>query len=444
MNNELRSEMQQRAVGLLLDKHRLIVNWGTGVGKSRVAVDAVDRLSGEGRSRILLLVAESAHKKNWLGEFTSCKGDEKGKELFSLLTVECYASLNKYEGTQWDCIIADEGHHLRSENRTRYLSTLRSDYVLVLSATLSDRRDGDELIRTLIGTFGQFESLHFGVQDAIESGILSEPRIYVHLLPLYKVKARQQVVVEWGKPWLRKEGECEFEDFKQIYENLKERSVKMTVNCTAKQGYDLLTEWFEQKKKDSDDLLEEIAGTRGDSRRRELLKQHQYLQNEIKQYGLRRKMLLGRSKTSYAKWLIDSYLCKKKFVCFCTDIPQGQALGGENIIHSNRKGNDGVIQAFNDGTIRSLFAVGMIKEGQNLAGIEAGLIVQLGGKERDFVQEFGRAMRARYPEQHLIVFNDTRDVCYYKNAVKAGVLPGVAAILQSRGIDPKYIHIIRR
>jgi ERCC4-related helicase len=85
----------------------------------------------------------------------------------------------------------------------------------------------------------------------------------------------------------------------------------------------------------------------------------------------------------------------------------------------------------------------MIKEGQNLAGIEAGLIVQLGGKEREFVQEFGRALRSRTPEQHLIVFNDTRDVYYYKNAVGQDQIPGIDAILQKRAIDKKYIRIVR-
>lgn len=440
-NHNLRSEMQARAVGLLLEKHRLLVNWGTGVGKSRVAVESVDRLYSAGCRRILLLVAETAHKGNWLNEFTGCKGPERGKCLFDALTVECYASLKKYEETEWDLIVADEGHHMRSDNRTKSLATMKSNYVLVLSATLSDKRDGDELIRTLIGTFGQFESVHFGLQDAIDHQILSEPQIYVHLLPLEKIRERQQVVVEWGVPWYRKERECEYADFESLHESLKERSVKMTVNCSAKEGYDLLTKWYEGKKKECSDLLDEIARTAGDEKRKRLLKQLQYLQNEVKQYGMRRKMLLGRSKTGFAKWLIKKYLSDKKFICFCTDIPQGEALGGENIIHSQRKGNLNVIRAFNEGEINSLFAVGMIKEGQNLAGIEAGLIVQLGGKERDFIQEFGRAMRSSSPVQHILVFNHTRDVIYYKNAI--GPQDKDAGLFGRRGINPKYIHLLR-
>ena len=440
-----RSELQSEAVRTILEHHRLIVNWGTGVGKSRVAIETIDSLYIKGKRRILLFVAESAHKENWHNEFLECKGRERGEELFQSVVVECYASIKKHEGSSWDLIVADEGHHLRSNKRTVSLSTIRSDYVLILSATLSDKNDGDELIRTLIGTYGPFESLHLGVQDAIDNGILAEPKIYVHLLPLEKVKAPQQVVVGWGKPWLREEAECNWDEFQVLRqsESVMNRAYKMTVNCTALQGYQLLSEWFEMKREESEALLEEIANTLSDKKRKSLLSELRCLENEIKQYGMRRKMLLGRAKTSFAKWLIDSYLNKKKFVCFCTDIPQGQALGGENIIHSQRKGNADVIASFNKGDIRSIFAVGMIKEGQNLAGIEAGLIVQLGGKERDFVQEFGRALRSRTPEQHLIVFNDTRDVYYYKNAVGQDQIPGIDAILQKRAIDKKYIRIVR-
>ena len=119
----------------------------------------------------------------------------------------------------------------------------------------------------------------------------------------------------------------------------------------------------------------------------------------------------------------------RKFVCFCADVDQARQLGGENVIYHQRRDNEKVIKDFNDGRIRSLFAVNMIQEGQNLAGIEAGVILQLGSKERQFIQKFGRALRARYPEQHIVIINKTHDVDFYRNSVE--------------GIDRKYIKMIR-
>ena len=71
----------------------------------------------------------------------------------------------------------------------------------------------------------------------------------------------------------------------------------------------------------------------------------------------------------------------------------------------------------NRGDIRSIFAVNMLIEGQNLAGIQVGVAVQLGGKDRKFVQQLGRAMRAKDPEQHIIVIDGTRDVDYLETAL---------------------------
>ena len=97
------------------------------------------------------------------------------------------------------------------------------------------------------------------------------------------------------------------------------------------------------------------------------------------------------------------------------------------MIHSKRKGKDETIEKFNSGELTSLFAIGMIQEGQNLAGIEAGVIIQLSGKERKFIQELGRTMRAKEPEQHVIVFRGTRDDFYYENSLG--------------DINPKYLRI---
>ena len=428
-----RQELQDEAIRTLLENRNLIVAWGTGVGKSRVAVRSAEHIREAGGERILLLVAETAHKANWKNEFLDALGLERARFVCSHVTVECYASLEKYEGTSWDLIIADEAHHLRSDLRTGLLSTLKADYFLALTATLSEKGDGDGLIRTLNATFGLFRTLDFNVQAAIDNGILAEPKIYVHILPLEEISAPQHVVITWGPFKSRREFSCSYEEFVTFIENdrANNTAVKATVSCTAKQGYDLLTKYLNAAKKDYDDASHKYAKAEASGDQAGINKYKwkvQSAKNEWLQYGTRRKALIGESKTAFSSWLL-SKMEGKKYVCFCSSIEQGVELGGENIIYAERKDNAAVLDDFNNGSRRSIFAVGMIQEGQNLKGIEAGVIIQLSGKERVFVQKFGRALRSKNPEQHIVVMNDTQDVTYYKTAIS--------------GINNDYIHMLR-
>lgn len=78
--------------------------------------------------------------------------------------------------------------------------------------------------------------------------------------------------------------------------------------------------------------------------------------------GSKRKAFLGRCKTRFAKWLLGQ-IGDRKLICFCSDVKQGEELGGDKVVNAKRRDNAAVIQAFNDGQTRSLFAVGMLQEG---------------------------------------------------------------------------------
>jgi superfamily II DNA or RNA helicase len=70
----------------------------------------------------------------------------------------------------------------------------------------------------------------------------------------------------------------------------------------------------------------------------------------------------------------------------------------------------------------------MITEGMNLTDIQTGIIVQLDGKERLFVQKFGRSLRAEDPVTFIFYFKDTQDEVYLKTALE--------------NVDAKYIQHI--
>ena len=60
----------------------------------------------------------------------------------------------------------------------------------------------------------------------------------------------------------------------------------------------------------------------------------------------------------------------------------------------------------------------MLQEGQNLTDIEVGIIVQLDGKERSFIQRFGRSLRAEDPVQYIFYYKNTRDEEYLNNVLE--------------------------
>jgi len=420
-----REQLQADAVRAFLQNKSLIVNWGTGVGKSRVAVEAVRRLIPS-KERILLLVSETAHKANWRREFIDALGETEGCELFGALVVECHASLHKYENTAWDVIIIDEGHHLRSERRTGLLSTITSEYVLVLTATLSEDGDADNLVQTLDRTFKPFEGKYFSVQDAIDNAILGEPKIFVHYLPLRAIKAVQTIVFEWGMKDRRVEIECDVKNF-ELFAGKPKRypHVRLTMHGTAAECYDFLSSKVEFFKK-------QYLRSRESAGLREGEEPDGFtavLRDRMNLAAVKRKRLLGQAKTTFARWLLaQPALNGKKLVCFCSDVDQAEALGGENAISARRNDCETVIARFNADAIRTIFAVDMIKEGSNLKGIQAGVVIQLGGKERDFIQKFGRVFRCGQPEQHIIVIGGTRDEYYLDKALA--------------GIRPEYVHKI--
>lgn len=367
-----RDKLQNQALELLRSKGRLILNWGTGVGKSRVAVKAMNAiLKAVPEARFLLMVQETPHKENWKTEFREALGKEAAEEVLEHTVIDCYASLGKHKHTSWEMIIFDEGHHLRSVKRQEMVKTMSSKRVLVLSATLNDSHDADEMIETLTMTFGEFKSLTYGLQDAIDSNILATPEI--HLVP-----------VVLGR------------DNKEKYESLSDY-----MDSRSRDYFRLRAEFFlDNEDPDNEDTLE--------------------LRNKWLSAGARRKRMLGHSKTRVARKILNQQLKDKRKICFCSSIDQITWLGGTNHVSSKNtsKENSEAIADFNEGRQDVLFAMGMLQEGQNLKNIEAGLIIQLDGKSRAFIQKFGRVMRGKKPILYILYAKDTHDEGYLENALK--------------------------
>ena len=387
-----RDELRVAVLDALKKTNNVAIQAATGIGKSKIALDAIGEIKAKS---ILFVVAEVAHIQNWKDEFNKWGFNQES-------TIICYASLKKYINTSWDVVVFDEAHHLASELRLEIFDTINAKYRIFLSATLKD-----SLIYKLEASCGPITSIKARLQDAFDDNILPEPKIYLIPLVLDNKNYNQEIIEEWGRSGLRREIECLYKDRWTFIRN-KSRypNLRLRIICTQQQKYDYLTEQFNYYK------------NRYMNTRNEIIK------NKWLQCGSKRKVFLGSIKLPVAYDLLQQ-LKNKRFICFCTNIEQAEYLGGENAVHSKRRDNADVIQKFNNKEINSLFAVGMLQEGVNLNDIDAGVIIQLDGEERSFIQRFGRTLRADSPEQYIIYYRATRDEEYLRNALE--------------NIDKKYI-----
>lgn len=396
--NDIRDKLQKEAFDQLFRYDRLILRWGTSVGKSRVFVDAVNYmiLSSLECPTILLVVAERAHVQNWKDEFIKVLGEVDGKSALAYVTIICYASLKKWRNTHWTLACFDEGHHMDTSIRREIICTMSFNRMLILSATVPK-----DLSEWLSMKFGDFHVNRVSLQDAIDVDILPEPRFICMELMLSDCVRDQTVEMHIpGKP---------VGNITDIWPNrwtyLKNRKkyagYSVTLKCTEKEKYDYLNGQFEYYKR----RYFEEGGER--------------LKNMFLQWGSRRKRCLGDLKTSYVFPLIKSLRTeRKRFICFCSSILQAEVLGGKNSVHSKNSFSFNLIGRFNRKESDELFAVGMLTEGQNLKDIQTGVIVQLDGTERLFIQKSGRAMRAENPEIIIFYFKDTKDEDYLKKALE--------------------------
>ena len=381
-----REELTKTIVELGENNNRIILSWPTGLGKSFGSLQLAKLWKPK---KVLLVVAEVPHKDNWKAEIY------KFSTLYSYnllekadVTIICYASLHKY-ADKYDMIIFDEAHHMFTDRRLDYIKEYKTDKIVLLSATLSV----DQIFRAN-ALFGKFKLSDISLQEVIENEILPTPKIKLIPLELDNTIYNEEFVQEWGNSKNKVTISCLYNDRWKYIKNKKSYpNVTLIIKCTKRQKYYLISEQF--------DYYKTLY----------LRTRKEFIKTKWLQLGSQRKRFLGEIKTNYVKKLLKE-VKDKRFICFCSSIEQAKLLGENNAIHSERKDSLELIQKFNNFKINSLFAVGMLQEGQNLESIEVGIIIQLDGTERPFIQKLGRVLRAKDPVQYIFYFKNTRDEEY--------------------------------
>ena len=406
MNNKTKTEIQKTEFSKLKDEHRVLIKWATGCGKSKMTIDLINYstdplVSGQLIHRALFVVAERAHIKNWEKEFK--KWHLKRNRIAT--DICCYNSLKKYaDYKDYDTIVLDEAHHVFTEKRMAALEALKerltyNPHIYLLSATLPSGKQ--DMIEEL---FGKFTVSSITLKSAIENNILPDPKVYVIGMELDNTKSVQEIKIgnNPNAPIIKWEDRAKY-----IY-----RNIPCIIQCTEYQKYNYLTSTMEYWKQ------------------RYELSHSEFQRTKWVNTGSVRKRFLGELKTKTVRELIDRLPKKNRFVCFCASVAQANSLDYVNTISSKRpaKSNQVIIDKFNDKKIDHLYAVGMITEGMNLTDIQTGIIVQLDGKERLFLQKAGRVMRSDFPNIYIIYYKNTQDEVYLKNALE--------------NIDAKYVQHI--
>lgn len=395
MNNDFKQKLQEREFLALKDEHRVILKWATGCGKSKMTIDLINyqcmnMLVHIKPVRVLFVVAERAHIMNWQDEF------EKWNLRIDRVRTDviCYASLKNYKNEQYDIIVFDEAHHAFSEKRLAILEEMAQfnyaiNNIYLLSATLSS--DKQDMIEDI---FGKFKTSTVTLKDAIEGDILPDPKVYVIGMELDNVKKHQEIKIgnDPKAPVVKWEDRAKY-----IYKN-----TPCIIQCTEFQKNLFLTQsvdyWNERYHRSHTEFQRIMAAN----------------------YGSQRKRFLGELKTGVIRKLIERLPKNNRFVCFCASVDQANNLDYVNTISSKRpaKSNQLIIDKFNNKEINHIYAVGMITEGMNLVDIQTGIIVQLDGKERLFLQKAGRVMRSDYPNIYIIYYKGTQDEKYLKGALE--------------------------
>lgn len=382
-----RDSLTLKAIDIARNVKNLALLFATGVGKTRISLEIVKDNYDLFTRKWLIVIAERAHKKNWIDDIKK----HGFTDLLPYITFTCYASLKKYKYHDFDGVIYDESHRMLAPTYIEAIKTINTNKNLLLTATMLPK-EVDSISR-VIGPITQFR---YSLSDAIEADILPTPKIHLVALELDNSLPNQSFIIAKGKPGLRVDKSCSFNERWSILKSLND--INLTVRCTELEKYSYLCSQIDYYQ----------------------LQYYKTNQMAVKNKWLfeatQRKRFISGLKTNYVKDVIKNY--KDRFICFAGSIKQCNELGGvKNIVHSKVTNTQKIIDDFNDRKINQLFVVDMLKEGMNLVDTNV-IIVQLDSKSRSTIQCIGRSLRKKEPVIHIFYYRNTQDEIYMNNSLE--------------------------
>lgn len=345
-----REEVSSLALLKIDQTKYLILELITGYGKTKIAIDLANHICNKHNNplNILILVDKIVHKSTWKNEMQKWGG------INANITLECYKSIGKYQGSTFDIVIADEMQHF-SERRIEVLESLKINYSFIgLSATIK-RGLRDYFITTY-----NAQVIQCNLKEAVKDDVLPEPTVY--LLPL---------------------------ELDRRYPNYRTKRFKRDILTTQRGYYDnmsSLIDWYKSK----------FYNT-GNLRMKRLW---------LSSAGTRLKWL-SEQKEAIILSLLDQFK-NHKTLTFCSGIEQSERLGKYNITSKN-KDSEKNLEMFNDNKIKHITACNMLNEGVNLTNCRIGIFCNLNSSEIIVKQRIGRILRHKSPVIIVPYYKNTRE-----------------------------------
>jgi len=387
----MREQIQTEASIAISNNRCVLLELGTGVGKTKVALDSANGSSA------LIVYKQKPHLNNWKDEIVKWQVDDRK------FTFSTYNSLHKIDKS-FDYLILDEAHAI-TESRLEHLKNIKFNKAIYLSATVPYEK------KMLLSQLGKYKSVQFSLQDAIDNEVLPEPNIYIHPYRLNDVNTN--CVYEKKKKTDKQEVTI---DYNQRWNYLSRKGIGLNIQCTEKQYYELITNDIEFWKSKHYELVQQRNFSFG-----------RVAKNKWLNLASKRKMFTNTCKTNIANSILSTL--KGRFIIFCSTIDQCNQLADSYEynyprVHSKNKNNQEVVDMFNEGRIDRLYNCSVLNEGMNLTDLDGALIIGVDSKELSTVQRMGRSMRSESPNIHIIKAMDTKDgenvdniIGEYKNAV---------------------------
>lgn len=352
----------------------ILLQYPTGYGKSRLAIERIKKDVGVMKRTLLIVVYRDVHKKNWAEELRKWWKDY---DKYVKVVFTTYAGMHKAVGT-YDYAIFDECHHLT----LRCLELLKSYFffhITFLSATVSTR-----LVDSLKRHFMSLYVDKINLRDAIEEDVLPDPTVYLipmtlkHDFPTESIwknpKAKGRVIeCSWAERW----------------KFIKQKNFKIRIYCTQFQYVQDLNSQITYWKNLTMRTHSEIARNKW-----------------LRLCGERLKYL-SDIKTNFVREILE-HLKDYRTLTFCNSIEHTKQLG-EHYINSKNKDYQKVLDAFNEGKIKHITACDMLNEGMNLTDCRVGIYANLNSSDTLIKQKTGRLLRHPQPVIIIPYYKGTRE-----------------------------------
>ena len=221
-----REEAANNALSKVLLVKSTILYLGTGSGKSKIAIDCINKIAdfnfkqNEEETTISIIVPRQALIKNWKAEIKKwgCNTDK--------IEILCYDSIHKINKYS-NAIIFDEAHHL-SELKREYLDNILkvnpNVKLLFLSATIPHD------IMDYMKSLGTYNIVKGNIADGIKDEVLPTPIIYTIPLYLDNIKSVAEII---KNPRCSNPVTCNYDERWNFIKRFTSR--KIIIKCTQKQ-----------------------------------------------------------------------------------------------------------------------------------------------------------------------------------------------------------------